>query len=171
MITQSQALIDEQKKQNVTTFYLVKIGTTYCYTDSDKNIVYNGDTYVTYPLQVNGFSVSDGSPLDGGEIKLGNVNLAMSSLVLNGLLKNKDVYIYRAWLNTAASIIGVDIVAMGKVDGRPALDEQWCRITVAAHINPWTQRFPRRLISKNNFPFIPIRGKKYTWGSTIMEVK
>lgn len=171
MITQTQPLIAEQAKQNATTFRLVKIGTAYCYTDCDRNIVYNGDTYVPYPLQVSGFNTSDGSPLDGGQIHLGNVNLAMSSLVLNGLLKNKDVYVYLAWLDAAGAIIGVDTVVMGKVDGRPALDEQWCSITVAAHLNPWTQHFPRRRVTKNNFPFIPVRGKKFTWGSTIMEVK
>lgn len=171
MITQSQQLIDEQKKQNATTFRLVKIGTAYCYTDCDQSIVYNSDTYLPWPLQVSGFRSSDGSPLDGGQIQLGNTDLTLSNLVLKNLIKDKDVYLYLAWLDANMAIVGVDMTAMGKVDGRPALDEQWGTITVAAHLNPWTQRFPRRMITKSNFPFIPVRGTKFTWGSAIIEVK
>lgn len=166
----SQALIDEKKKQNVTTFWLVKIS-TYCYTDCNQAIAYNGDTYNPWPLQLNGMQSSDGSPLDAVTIGLGNANLELSSIVLNSLFKNADVFINEAWLDANNTIIAADLVFAGKVDGRPALNEMWATVTAAPHINPWTQGFPRRRITKKLFPFLPSRGDKFTWGQTIITIK
>ncbi|MEM2899433.1 MAG: hypothetical protein QXT63_01455 [Thermoplasmata archaeon] len=170
MKTLSQALIDEKKKQNVTTFFLIKIG-SYHYTDCNKPIVYNSDTYNPIPLQISGIKLSDANTLDGCQIQLGNVNLEFLSLVLNNLLKNQEVYIYEAWFNSSMDLIDVELIFSGKVDGRPGINEMWATITVAPHLNPWTQRFPRRRITKKEFPFLPERGTKFVWGSTIMTVK
>lgn len=170
MKTQSQSLIDERAKQNVMPFWLAKVG-IFCATDCDRSINYNGDTYLPYPLQLSGFRSADGSPLDGGAIKIGNVDNSLSSLVLNNALKNAEVYIYEAWLDASLSIIGADLICQGKVDGRPGLSELWAQVTVAAHLNPWTQRYPRTRLTKSSFPFLPTRGTKFTWGSSIIEVQ
>jgi hypothetical protein len=170
MKTYSATLKAEKAKQNVTSFWLVKIG-NYCYTDCPLPLDYDGDTYNTMPMRLSGFKASDGSTLDGGQIQLGNVSLEMSSLVLNNTLKNAAVYIREAFYDSNMQLIDTDLIAAGKVDGRPGLDEQWASITVAAFINPWTQRCPRTKITKKNFPFLPARGTKFTWGNTIITVK
>jgi hypothetical protein len=170
MKSYSPALIEEKKKQAVTTFYLVKIG-TYCFTDCNETIVYNNETFTPWPVKIDGIVSRDGSPLDTTRIIMSNVDLSMSSFVLNGLFDNKSVYIYEAWFDSNMSIIGTDLLFVGKVDGRPSLTELECTITVAPHLNPWTQRFPRRRITKSLFPFLPQRGKKFIWGNVVITIK
>jgi hypothetical protein len=171
MKAQSQALIDEKKKQSVKTFWLVNIGDIYFYTDRNETISYGNNPYIPWPVEISGFKSSDGSPLDGGTVRLGNVTLEMSSLVLNNLLKNKTVYVYEAWLDIDNEIIEVELICPGKIDGRPGLDEHWVNINVVAHVNPWTQGCPRKRITKANYPTLPRRGDKMVWGTSIITFK
>jgi hypothetical protein len=170
MRTQSPELIAEKKKQNVRTFWLIKIGDNYHYTDCDQELSYGGDTYAPWPMKLSGFRASDGSPLDNGKIQLGNVTLALSAMVLNNSIKNAIVKIHEAWYDDSMTEIAVEMVAAGKVDGRPGLDERWCEITVATPINPWTQRCPRLRITKTNFPFLPAKGQKLNWGGDTITI-
>lgn len=170
MKTQSDALRDEQAKKEVTVFRLLKIG-SYCYTDYHKGVTFDGDTYDYFLFELPELRYSDGSSLDGGEIKLSSVDLTVASLVLNNLLKNVDVEIREQWYNSSAVLIDTELVFAGKVDGRPAINEKWITIKVSAHLNPWTQRFPRTRITKKNFSFIPERGTQFVWGSAIIIIK
>lgn len=170
MKSYSAALKTEKAKQNVTPFWLVKLG-AYRYTDCPQQLAYDGDTYYTMPMQLSGFRTSDGSTLDGGQIQLGNISLELSAMVLNNSLKNAAVYVREAFYDENMALIDTDLVAAGKIDGRPGLDEKWATITVAAFLNPWTQLCPRRRISKANFPYLPPRGTKFAWGNSIITVK
>jgi len=164
MKTQSAALIAEQAKLSVTTFWLLQVG-SYYFTDYHDNLVYKGDTYIPFPFKLpEGVKTSDGSTLDGGEIKLSSVDLTLASAVLNNTLKNAEVYIYEQWFDVNMTLIDTELRFAGKVDGRPSLNEMNISVTVAAHLNPWTQRFPRRRITKTNFPFILPRNTIITWG-------
>jgi hypothetical protein len=148
MKSYSEQILTEKQKSSVTTFLLVKIG-TYCFTDSNIDIQHDGNTYQAYPLQISNIKSSDVSPLDGCTIKIGNVNLTLSSLVLNNLLKEKEVSIYEGWFNADGGLIEAVPVFFGKVDGRSGVDELWATITAMPFHNPWTSRCPRRRISKH----------------------
>jgi len=86
-------------------------------------------------------------------------------------LQNAEVYIYEQWYEQDMTLINTELVFAGKVDGKPGLTEEYASITVSGHINPWTQRFPRRRITKKNYPFIPDRGTQFTWGGEIIEIQ
>lgn len=172
MKVQSDALIAEKQKQNVTTFWLVKMDGVIYITNCDQEIVYNGDTYHPYPLKLSGFKSADGSPLDGGTIQIGNVDLTMSSLVLNNRPPyGPPVTVYEAWFDESMSLIAAEVIGFGKIDGRPALDENWCTVNISGQLNAWTQRYPRTRITRANFPFLPLWGKTFTWGSTIITIE
>lgn len=170
MKTYSPELIAEKKKDSVQTFWLVKLG-TYCFTDCDQDITYGGDTYQSWTMKLSGFSASDTNPLDGGQIDLANVELDLSSMVLNHLLKDADAYVYEAWYQADMTLIEVDLVFYGKVDGRPGLDEEWAQVKVSAHKNPFTARLQRTRITRTRFPYMPVRGTKFVWGSSLLTVK
>ena len=78
MKTQSPALAAEKRKMAVTYVYFVKIG-TYCFGSSTHLIVFKGDHYEPYPMKLDDFLASDGSPLDGGEIRIGAYPLPPSA--------------------------------------------------------------------------------------------
>lgn len=138
----------EKAKANVTSLFIVKIG-DYLFTDFNITINYYGDPCTPRALDLGAITTSDGSPLDGTTIKVGNADNAMSAIILNNELKNALVKIEEAYLDENLAIVGQELIFWGKVDGRPGFDEQWADITVAALYNPWTQRFPRRRLSKN----------------------
>lgn len=164
-------LLTEKAKGAVTVFNLVNIGDTYFYTDCDVLLSYGGHNYTPMPMQLPAFKSSDGSVLDSGTVKLGNVDRALSSLRLNGNLNNQLIYVYEAWYDSAMALIGTELIFAGKVDGKPALDELWATITVSANINPWTQRFPRRRITMKDFTAMPRRGQRITWGTNVITIK
>lgn len=165
-----KALTDEKKKQNVTVFWLVRVG-EYGFTDCDVDISYLGNIYKSFPVQLDAIKSSDGSPLDSVQVSLGNVDLTLSSLILNNTIKNADVLIYEAWFDADNNIIDAEQVFTGKVDGRPAFNEMRATITTAPFLNPWTQSFPRRRITKKLFPFLPSRGDEFTWGGKVIKIK
>lgn len=167
----SGPLLTEKAKGAVTVFNLVNIGDTYFYTDCDIALAYGGHTYTPMPMQLPSFKSSDGSVMDAGTIKLGNVDLAMSSLRLNDNLTNQVIYAYEAFYDAAMSQVGVEQIYVGKVDGKPSLDESWVTIQTSAHINPWTQRFPRRRITMKDFPTLPRKGQYVTWGTNTIVIK
>jgi hypothetical protein len=167
----SAPLLTEKAGANVTVFNLIKIGTAFFYTDCDVSLSYGGNTYAPVPMELPAFRSSDGSVMDSGTIKIGNVDLAMSSLRLNGNLENQLVYVYEAWYDASMALIGVEQLYAGKIDGKPALDELWVTIRTSAHINPWTQRFPRRRITIKDFPNMPRKGAIITWGLNVITIK
>jgi len=162
----TQALQTEKAKANVTTFFLINLGGLYGFTDCNVTINYNGLDYLPCPLQVNGFSVSNTSNLDGGSISFGNITNLFSSLVLNNDLRDMEVEIYEQWFDSANTVIDTEVVYIGKVSGRPSLNEQWCSVTVQSHKNPWTIRTPRRRITKTCGFLFKDGDCKYSGGST-----
>lgn len=166
MKSQGGALIAEKISQNVTTFWLVNLGDTYFYTDCDESISYGGDTYVSYPLEVDGLKSGTGSPINDAIIRLGNVELEQSAAILNGTYENLSIFIYEAWLDSDGTMIDAETAFAGKVDGKCGVDEQWATIVAAQNLNPWTKRFPPRLITRKDFTFIPPRGTIFEWRGT-----
>jgi hypothetical protein len=117
------------------------------------------------PLRLSGFVTSDGNPLEGGTIEVGNVPLDMSAAILNDTLSNAYVYLYEAWYDDSMTFIEADLIYAGKVSGRPGITEQYATIQASPHLNPWSQRCPRTKITKKNFPFLPTRGLMFSWAN------
>jgi hypothetical protein len=170
MLNLSSSLKEELAKNNTIYFWLIQIGPLYA-TDSPERITYEGNEYVPYPLDINGFKQADGSPLDGGTIRLGNVTQELAASVLSNSLADAVVYIKCAFFDAHMNSKGHVLVASGRVDGRPSLDEEWASLSIEPHLNPWTISSPRRRITKSIFPTLPIRGTKITWGTSIMVIK
>ncbi len=143
----SQQLRAEKAKAEVISFYLVKLD-TYCYTDCDVSIMYNGDTYMPLPLQLQDFQSSADMALEGGNIRLGNVDLVVSSLILNNLLKNKNVTIYEAFFDSNNTIIDVDTIFVGRIEGQTIDDEYWATIYVSAYRYNQKTYIPNRRINR-----------------------
>jgi len=113
-----------------TPFYLVKIGTN-GYTDCDITLVYDGTTYYPYALYIGDIVQSIDDIASQATISLGNVDLALSVSYFNGALKNEDVTIYEVYLDTDFSIIGVETLLIGRIEGQE-LDEQVLTLTVTS---------------------------------------
>lgn len=143
----SNNLLTEKDKAACTRFYLVEIDDQYFFTDCDKDLLVSARNYLAWPLTVSGFKNSDGLPLDGGEVSLGNVNHAISAYILNNLFTSKMIQIYEAWFDASMVYIDKEILFSGLVDGEE-VDEEWAIITAAAFIFPWDSPSPRRTVSR-----------------------
>ena len=167
----SQTMIVERAKGNILTFLLARMSADFRWTDCPKGLFYNGEAYSYAALRISGFRSADGTPLDGGTVTVGNADNEAGSIILNSLLDGASPRIYEAWLNPDMSLIGVDLIGAGKVQGRGECDEESATWTVSSYLNLSSKRFPPRIITRSLFPYMPARGRKFTWGSTIIEVK
>ena len=151
MKTFSAELIAEKAAGHVAVYRLVKIG-NYCYTNCDQSVLYNGDEYLPSPLEISDLVFSDAGSSDGTQVRVGNVTLEMSSLILNNALKDVLVTLYEAWLVKASlptiEILGVEEFPLGKVDGRPGIDEHWATIQASPQ-NIIGAVTPRRRIDRS----------------------
>jgi hypothetical protein len=170
MISQSAPVIAEKKKQNITKFYLVNIGDAYFYTDSPVAISYGGDTYNPHNLRISGFGRSDGSPLDGGQVMLGNVNNEISALILLGLLDDQLLTAYAAHYDANMTLVTAEIFGCGRVDGRPGFNELWAALRVTPVLNTLTQVCPRTRYTRDNYPHLPVKGSICAWGNVTITV-
>jgi len=141
----SSGLLAEKAGSANTPFYLVKIDNTYFYTDCDQPITYDSNTYNPAPLQVDGFRSSSDLPLDGGSIKIGNVDLVFSSLVLNGSLANKNVFVYEVYLDSSFEVVDAELLFEGRIEGQ-SLTEKWAALTCTPFRYKWGSMTPRRRI-------------------------
>lgn len=164
----SQALDDEKKKAFATTFILIKIGDSMFFTDCDKIINYGGDDYMPWRMQVPGIKKSDGTPVENMQIKLSAANLVIPAAILNGLFADQPVTVFEAWLNPDESILGVEDLYVGSVDGYPGLKEDWATIGVGPAVNWANKPCPCVKNSIENFPFLQDANTRITgFGSYI----
>jgi phage-related protein len=139
------SVLTEKAKSEIRSFKLLKLD-TYYFTDCDQSIQYSGDTYSPRPIILEGFSASGEMPLEGGTIKIGDVDLTIASLVLNNSLKDKDVVIYETYFDSSMNIVGTELVFEGRVEGQELPDEYWAVLKVSPYRYSMNITIPRRYI-------------------------
>jgi len=93
---------------NPVTLVYLGVSTGSRYTDHYKDITYDANTYTASSLLLNASAVSESS-----EVEIANIQLRFSgadqtiiSLFLNNNYMNKDVEVYKGFLNDSQSLIG-----------------------------------------------------------------
>lgn len=155
----------EKAKAEVISYYLIDIG-VYYFTDNPSGYSYLGNNYIYFPLKIDNIAVSQIEPLEEISLTIGNANNFLSSLILNNSLREASVTIRSIYLDSSLNFIGAETLYYGKVSGRPSCTETEASINILPHRNPWTQRFPRRRITRHcNWKFTDT-DCGYTGGAT-----
>lgn len=136
----------EKGKLAVRTQTLVEVG-GYFFADYSSPLRLADLEYAAYLITLFGIKSSDSSPLDGGTVEFGNVDLTFSSYILNGVFKNKNISIYEAFFDLDMRLIGRELIFAGVVDGQ-RLTEQTATLSVAPSQVNHTVPFPARRITK-----------------------
>lgn len=148
----SGALLPEFYKRatKVTTAYKIADvnGTDYYYLVNTSDISYGGHNYEALAIKRTSIKSEEGTVLNELEIGLDNVDLAFRSMVMNGLLDNKKITIYLAFLSYSVSwsILGLVTIFEGYTDA-PKGDELWLTLTVRP-FSILEREFPRRIFQE-----------------------
>jgi hypothetical protein len=84
MRTVSTAIDAEWNAEEATGFFLIRIApsATYCYTDCDVDLSYNGNTYIARGFDMRGVQQSPGFANDSVSVDMDNVDRTFSAIVL-----------------------------------------------------------------------------------------
>jgi len=111
-------VVTEKASTEISSCYAVHIASTspvkVCNWDVDVN--YDGNTYTGgIPIKKPRISANYTS---GGSIQIGNVDGTFTSLMLNGSLKKKAIYVYEIFLDSNNAVIGAETLYSGIVGGQ-----------------------------------------------------
>jgi hypothetical protein len=104
----STAVDAEWNAEEATGFFLIRIApsSTYCYTDCDIDLSYNGNTYQARGFDVGGIQQTPGFANDSVSIDLDNVDRTFSAIVLGEDCANAPASIYFQVLSSVQVPIG-----------------------------------------------------------------
>lgn len=145
------SVITEIAKDSVTMCHLIKmsLSTVQYMTDASYDIAYDGNTYTS-----SDYLLSFGSVEESSDVRVGSLNIELSSVgqsftsaFLNNPYIGKQVIIYRAFLNSSGSIIGVPVVIYdGRIDGFDMNEDQETSsltVSVASHWSDFEKKAGR----------------------------
>jgi hypothetical protein len=108
MRTVSTAIDAEWNAEEATGFFLIRIApsATYCYTDCDVDLSYNGNTYIARGFDMRGVQQSPGFANDSVSVDMDNVDRTFSAIVLGEDCANAPASIYFQLLSSVNIPIG-----------------------------------------------------------------
>ncbi len=129
-------------------FRFLEINDTYFFTDlPGENYTLDGNEYVYCPMEHSGFSLSTTSPLAEGTIRLGNVDRAISALILGGDLTDANILLYEVFFNDDWTVIDGTLRAAGVIDGMKGAGE-WAELSISPFTFGWKTPSPRRIFGR-----------------------
>jgi hypothetical protein len=145
------SVITEIAKSSVTMCHLIKMDLSVAQymTDAAFDIAYDGNTYTS-----SNYFMSMGSVEESSDVRVGSINIELSSVgqtftsaFLSYPYIGKQVIIYRAFLNSTGSIIGVPVVMYdGRIDGFDMTEsdgESSLNVSVASHWSDFEKKAGR----------------------------
>jgi len=134
----STALQSQKAALQTGSCFAVAIGTSLKLCDWDQDITIDGDTY------------DGGTPIKkpklnekGGNLSVGNVDDAFTSLIINGTIKNATVVVYEVFLDDDNVVVGAETLFSGVVDGM-SFNDTWATLSLTPSRNQAIARCPRR---------------------------
>lgn len=106
--------------------------------DWDQTLTLDGETY-TAGVPIKRPKLNE----RGGSLVIGNVDDALTSLIINGATRNAAVEVYEVFLDETNTVAGAEVLFSGVVDGQ-AFNDTWATFTLTRSRNQAVARCPRR---------------------------
>ncbi len=116
---------------------------TLYYTDADMDIYHNGKVYLSRGLAFDVANLSLLPKVDSLSVELDNVQLEMSSVMMNNEVRGRQFTVYRVALDQYLNVLATALLFLGQMD-RISYDHQRCRIEVYNQFIKWQTPTPRR---------------------------
>jgi hypothetical protein len=135
------SLLTQVQSDEAISFWLVEMeiddSTTVYYTTLDIDLVWDGQTWQTSEFAVNPVSYNGDLSVDKIQLKFSNVELAMSSLLLNNSVQSRPCTIYLGVLDNYVPL--AEAVFNGLVS-EWTLDETEAKIEIASELVFWNKK-------------------------------
>jgi len=119
--------------------------TTKYYTDCDQDIYYDGNWYLTKPINFDAAQYSTRPTIEAIKITISNVDRTFSNLVLSEDIRSKEVQLSRIWLDKNLGVIGTaSLILIGYVD-EITIDKRQAEIMINDEMIKWKTLVPRRI--------------------------
>ena len=173
------SVITEIAKDSVTMCHLVKmsLSTVQYMTDASYDIAYDGNTYASsnYFMSMDSVEESSDVRVNSLNIELSSVGQSFTSAFLSNPYIGKQVVIYRAFLNSSGSIIGVPVVIYdGRIDGfdmNESETDSTITVSVASHWSDFEKKAGRYTNSNSQSLFFTGDDGFEFAGNTVKDIK
>lgn len=173
------SVLAEIEKDSVTMCHLIKmsLSTVQYMTDAAFNIDYDGNTYTSSDYLLSFGSVDESSDVRVGSlsIELSAVGQSFTSAFLSNPYIGKQVIIYRAFLDSSGSIIGVPVVIYdGRIDGfdlNEGQEESVINVSVASHWSDFEKKAGRYTNTNSQSLFFTGDDGFEFAGNTVKDIK